>query len=347
MVLAFPALYPREVLTALGLCVWERWSDPPVTDSADAGKLQGYLCPTVRGAQAVLAAKDHGARAAIIPHTCDSTQGLASITKSTPSWEIPVVTLRHPRGTDRAAARRFLRAEVEAFMAALESLFDRKLELGKLASAIDLHRELEAQLARVLRGRPSLEMSDQDLYDTIGQLTYRHPTDMIELLRPIADRTQRSHRREGIGLVASGMVPEPNGFFEVLEDAGGYIAADDYAVFGRRLPIRDVPTGPDPIGTVVERLLAMPPCPTRSSDVGTRIVHLERLARQSGARGVVLHTVKFCEPELFDVPSLRRGLEDKGLKVLHIETEFEPSVTGQLATRIEAFLEMLGEEKGA
>ncbi len=346
-VLAFPALYPREVLTALGLCVWERWSDPPSTDGADAGKLQGYLCPTVRGAQGVLAEKDHGASAAIIPHTCDSTQGLAYIAASTPEWEIPVVTLRHPRGTNRDASRRFLRAEVDAFVQRLEHLFDRSLDRDALCCAIALHRRLESTLAEVLRNRRRLACSDQDLYETLDEITYKHPEDAIASLQPLVEQAEHGREREGIGLVASGMVPEPEGFFEALEDAGGYVAADDYAAYGRRLPSFDDPPGDDPLDVVVERLMHMPTCPTRSSDVSARIGHLIKLARGSGARGVLLHTVKFCEPELFDVPSLRHGLEAEGLKVLHIETEFEPRVTGQLATRLEAFLEMLEEGSSA
>ncbi len=340
-VLAFPVLYPREVLTALDLCAWERWSEHPSSDGADAGKLQGYLCPTVRGAQGVLARKDHGAQAAIIPHTCDSMQGLAAIAKSTPGWEIPVVTFRHPRGTDRPASRLFLREELKAFIASLEDVFDRKLDLQKLTAAIELHRKLEALLSAVLRGRPWLDISDEDLYATLRQLEYKHPEDFCETLQPLASKVDRTKRRDGIGLVISGMVPEPEGFFETLDDAGGYVAADDYAALGRRLPAYDGPIEDDPIGSVVERLLLMPPCPTRSSKVTRRIAHLLKLATDSGARGVILHTVKFCEPELFDVATLRRGLEKEGLKVLHVETEFEPQVTGQIATRLEAFLEML------
>lgn len=347
-VLAFPVLYPREVITALGLCAWERWSEPADAPSgADAGKLQGYLCPTVRGAQAVLARKDHGADAAIIPHTCDSMQGLAAITKATPEWGIPAVTFRHPRGTDRPAARLFLREELQSFIARLESIFDRKLELANLTAAIELHRKLESLLAEVLGNRSWLHVSDEELYGSLHQLEYKHPEDMIDELTRLVAKIDRDRKRDGIGLVVSGMVPEPEGFFETLDDAGGYVAADDYAAFGRRLPAYDGPAGDDPIGSVVERLLLMPPCPTRSHDVSRRIEYLRGLARRSDARGVVLHTVKFCEPELFDVATVRRGLEAVGLKVLHIETEFEPRVTGQLSTRLEAFLEMLSDGRSA
>ena len=38
-------------------------------------------------------------------------------------------------------------------------------------------------------------------------------------------------------------------------------------------------------------------------------MHLAGLAERSGARGVVVHVVKFCEPELFDVPAIRRTFE--------------------------------------
>jgi benzoyl-CoA reductase/2-hydroxyglutaryl-CoA dehydratase subunit BcrC/BadD/HgdB len=344
-VLAFPTLFPREIPTALDLCVWERWSTRPDLHASNAGKLQGYLCPTVRGAQAALARDDHHAIAAIVPHTCDSMQGLASIANATPAWKTPILTFRHPRGSDRPASRLFLRDEVLAFLSALESASGRKLEKARLSQAIALHQEVESLLKKVLHGLPWLHTPAESLYATLRLLEYSHPEDMLKPLSTLASSIDRSRKREGVGVLISGMVPEPPGFFQCLEDAGGFVAADDYAGFGRRLPAYHGPsTGPgtnDPIDTVVERLLQMPPCPTRASNVKARIEHLTTLAQQSDARGVILHTVKFCEPELFDIPSLRHSLEKNGLRVLQIETEFEPSVTGQVATRLEAFLEML------
>jgi len=155
-VLAFPTLYPREVVTALDACAWERWSTPPSNVAgADAGKLQGYLCPTVRGAQSVLASLERikpRARAAIIPHTCDSMQGLASIALSTPSWDIPIVTFRHPRGTARPASRLFLREEVLSFVASLERALDRKLEEVYKAARAKAANEVPPVLVAEQRG---------------------------------------------------------------------------------------------------------------------------------------------------------------------------------------------------
>ena len=70
--------------------------------------------------------------------------------------------------------------------------------------------------------------------------------------------------------------------------------------------------------------------------------HLEALADRSGARGVVVHVVKFCEPELFDVPAIRRTFAARGVPLLYLEGELERQLSAQTVTRIEAFAELLG-----
>jgi benzoyl-CoA reductase/2-hydroxyglutaryl-CoA dehydratase subunit BcrC/BadD/HgdB len=350
-VLAFPALYPREILTALGLCAWEQWAPrEPSSAGAAGGKMQPYLCPTVRGAHALLAAGEHGACAVVVPHTCDSMQGLATLGRDMGACSVPVVPFRHPRGPDRPSARVFLRAEVLAFAAELGRAVDRELDPSRLAAAIELHRRVERSLARVLAERARLAASDAELYATLREWEWMHPEDFALRVEALEQRIDPgAARRPGVPLLVSGMVPEPEGFFEALEQAGGWAAADDYAAVGRRLPAHGEKAGADPVGCVVDRLLSTAPCPTRYHDASARVAHLVSRARRAGAAGVVLHTVKFCEPELFDVPLMRGGLEKAGLKVLHVETELEQRVPGQIATRLEAFCEMLsrGGEAGA
>ena len=51
--------------------------------------------------------------------------------------------------------------------------------------------------------------------------------------------------------------------------------------------------------------------------------------------------MKFCEPELFDVPAIRDTFARVGLPTLYLETELETALSGQTVTRLEAFVEML------
>jgi benzoyl-CoA reductase/2-hydroxyglutaryl-CoA dehydratase subunit BcrC/BadD/HgdB len=77
------------------------------------------------------------------------------------------------------------------------------------------------------------------------------------------------------------------------------------------------------------------------------MAHLTALAERSGARGVVVHVMKFCEPELFDVPVIRETFAARGLPVLVLEGELEGALSGQAVTRLEAFAELLQGARGA
>jgi benzoyl-CoA reductase/2-hydroxyglutaryl-CoA dehydratase subunit BcrC/BadD/HgdB len=62
---------------------------------------------------------------------------------------------------------------------------------------------------------------------------------------------------------------------------------------------------------------------------------------------VILHVQKFCEPELFDVPAIRRAFAARGVPVLVLEGELEAGLSGQAVTRLEAFVEMLSAGRAA
>ena len=86
---------------------------------------------------------------------------------------------------------------------------------------------------------------------------------------------------------------------------------------------------------------AGPPCSTRHGDQARRLNYLEGIFERSRAAGLIIHIVKFCEPDLFEEPVIRRRFQNKGAPVLCLESELESELSGQTVTRIEAFLEML------
>lgn len=145
----------------------------------------------------------------------------------------------------------------------------------------------------------------------------------------------------------TGYVPEPPALLEALDAAGGIVVADDYAAIGRRVIRARTAPGGDPFARLAERYLAAPPCPTRSADEGARVAHLVARAEATGARGVVAHVVRSCEPELFDLPALRAAFAARGLPLLVLETELERTLSAQAVTRVEAFVEMLAGGRAA
>jgi benzoyl-CoA reductase/2-hydroxyglutaryl-CoA dehydratase subunit BcrC/BadD/HgdB len=76
-----------------------------------------------------------------------------------------------------------------------------------------------------------------------------------------------------------------------------------------------------------------------------RAERLLRLLRTTGAQGVILVLPKFCDPHAFDHVLLARALDEAGVPHLLIETEVT-TPTGQLRTRLQAFIEMLENTNG-
>jgi benzoyl-CoA reductase/2-hydroxyglutaryl-CoA dehydratase subunit BcrC/BadD/HgdB len=167
------------------------------------------------------------------------------------------------------------------------------------------------------------------------------PGDHLAELAVAARGLGEERAQHGVPLMITGYVPEPMTLFDLLASAGAFVAADDYAAVGRRVPLSPPSIGDDPLGTLAAKAFAMPPCPTRGGDQGVRMEHLEALYRTSGAAGIVVHVPKFCEPELFDVPAIRRRFAGIGAPLLYLEGELESALSGQTRTRVEAFLEML------
>jgi len=58
--------------------------------------------------------------------------------------------------------------------------------------------------------------------------------------------------------------------------------------------------------------------------------------------GLIFLHLKFCEPENYDYNDMREGLNSAGIPNLRLETEFTNPSLGQIRTRLEAFIEMIG-----
>ena len=65
------------------------------------------------------------------------------------------------------------------------------------------------------------------------------------------------------------------------------------------------------------------------------------LVKEYRVQGVINELVRWCVPYAHDEPLLRERLEHQGVPVLELDVEYGTSGTGQIRTRVQAFLEML------
>jgi benzoyl-CoA reductase/2-hydroxyglutaryl-CoA dehydratase subunit BcrC/BadD/HgdB len=341
-VIVLPVLYPRELLTAMDVHAVELWGPPGPPRGPDAGRIQSFVCDLARNALAFLASGGgRDADAALFPHTCDSIQGLATLAPDFGGWRKPAFRYLHPKGEDRPSARRFVRSELEGLAGELSRLTGKPLEIARLPAAISLHAAIDRLRSELLSRRAFLEMTDAELYGLLRRGEFLWPEEHLAELEAAARRIRPERVQRGIPLMVTGYVPEPMSLFRHLEEAGAFVAADDYAAVGRRIPLRPPGEDGDPLDQLSEIPFLMPPCPTRMSDRRRRMEYLVSLYRRSGSAGLVVHLPKFCEPESFDLPAVLRAFGEAGAPVLLLETGLETGLSAQSATRLEAFVEIL------
>lgn len=75
-----------------------------------------------------------------------------------------------------------------------------------------------------------------------------------------------------------------------------------------------------------------------------RIENIGRLARDYRADGVIYYSLVFCTPYSVEAYKVKRAVEEAGLPFLYVETDYGQGDTGQLSTRVGAFLEMVNKK---
>jgi benzoyl-CoA reductase/2-hydroxyglutaryl-CoA dehydratase subunit BcrC/BadD/HgdB len=333
-----PIHYPRALLRSFDLLPIEVWGPPGIDPDHGAAHVQAYVCSIVRNALSfILSGGLDVADVIMVPHTCDSLQGLGSLLLDLVRPRQPVVPFYLPRG-ERECDIQFLAEEFRAISRQLEEITGRSPSLLELIECVKRDEEADGLLGSLHHRRNELALNSYEFYRVLRAREYLPSEDFVELARScLACAAEAPY--VGVPVILSGIVPEPMSMLALIDELGARIVADDLACCGRRLYPNGV--SEDPFVRMAERIVRSAPDPTRGSPLADRSEHLLRLAAGSEARAVVFHGVKFCEPELFDLPVLREELKRAGLPSVIIEVDLNDPLSHQVRTRLEALLEMI------
>jgi len=336
----FPAYYPKEILWAMNVLPVEIW-DPPLEVNHANAHLQPYICSVVKlGLELILQGKCKDIDGFLFPHTCDSIQNLASIVSDYLNLDIPCYFFYHPKAPYSTASRRYYLEELNRLVVRLEKHLG-ALDFSTLKQQVKKGNQVSALMKELYRLRACNELTalNSDFYRIIRGGEYLHPDDFLPLLEEFLS-TSKGHNREGPSVILSGIVPNPPEILRILDQKGVMVVDDDLLNCGRRL-LKPESKNEDPFEAMAESYFNMHPCTTKNSSLKARAGYLFEKIERSKAKGVIFCMVKFCETELFDVPYLIEAVKKRGLATLLVDCEVNQGLSGQLETRIEAFVEMI------
>ena len=166
---------------------------------------------------------------------------------------------------------------------------------------------------------------------------------LLSSLLKIIEKGMQPAAEDRIRLIISGTLLEPLDILDYLEEGGAVVVGDDFKN-GLRYINDDADENSMPLEALVDRQLKRMPFAAYDTVRNKRRFFLAKMAQEKEADGVILLHLKYCEPENFDYYDNIKTLREAGLPAMRIETEFGTTSLGQMRTRVQAFLEMLGGE---
>ena len=333
-----PIHYPRALFRAFSILPVEVWGPPGIDSSYGGTHLQAYICSIVHNALSFL--KTGGLDEAdfiLIPHTCDSLQGLGSVLIDFVRPPQQVLTLYLPRSEGKTDYE-FLANEIRRIYNRLSEITGLHPDDAAIFKAIKIEENADRTLAELYSKRQMFTLDNLDFYRLIRTREFLPAEHFIDMAQSVLSLLNEE-KLNGVPIILSGIVPEPMEVMSALNEMGACVVADDLACCGRRLYQSGSST--DPFQRLSENIFSAAPDPTRGDSLQDRIDYLKGLVNKSKAKGVIFYDVKFCEPELFDLPDLRKALKGEGVPSLTLEVDINDPISNQMLTRIETFLEVI------
>jgi bcr-type benzoyl-CoA reductase subunit C len=177
--------------------------------------------------------------------------------------------------------------------------------------------------------------------------SFRMPKELFnQYLRQLLDElaisgvTHTSRAR----LMVTGSVMNNPEFLRSIEELGGLVVTDELCTSTRYWSDPVVLDGRSPLEAISRRYLSNFPC-ARMVPSDERFNRIMQLARDFRVDGVISQIIRYCVPYAHDLPLITAKLKEIGIPTLALDVEYGTSGSGQIRTRVQAFLEMLEARK--
>lgn len=283
--------------------------------------------------------------------TCDGKKKMYEILATdVPMHIMELPQMKRPKDIDAFAD------EIALFGKNVEEVTGKQLAVENLADAIRIINNRRRALQRVYETRKNpdiIPISGTDALLMMQIAFFDDPVRCAEMAGKLADELEQ-RLADGVSVFPKGTkrilltgtpLAIPNWkLHHIIETSGAAIVCEENCTgtkFFTNLVDESQTTLEGQFHALAERYMKINcACFTPNT---ARIDEVLQLARDYQVDGVINTNLKFCTTFKTEAPALEKVLEDNGIPVLDIETDYTDNDAEQLRTRVEAFVEMLGE----
>lgn len=233
----------------------------------------------------------------------------------------------------------------------LHEVYGVDVSADSMRKAVELHNEVCRLITEIgeFRKEDNPRITGYEFH-ILNLVTYCCPKYLIvdklrETLEEIKTREPDAKKKFRARVVVVGSEMDDPGFTKLIEESGALVVADRYC-FGS-LPGREeivLKDDEDPLYTICKHYMATSQCPRymEQSKVAGRKQFVADLAKKYNAEGVIYEQIKFCEYWGYERALASHIMTDEyGLPAIAIDRQYTASASGQLRTRVQAFVESL------
>lgn len=350
---AFCVYVPEEIILAaggicVGLCGGAEISIPAAEEV-----LPRNLCALIKSSFGFKLA-------GLCPYieVCDLVVGETTCDGKKKAWEllgeyVPVYVLETPQRKEERDYQLWFR-ELQAFKDKVEEVTGRTVEPDALRNAVVLLNHRRAALARLYQARQAdpVPISGLDALLIVQLSFFDDPARFTEKLNVLCDELEERVRKgEGVFekgtprlMLAGTPMAIPNWKLHALIEGAGATVVCEESCTGTRLITNPTEITANGLEAQIEaigrrQMEVHCACFTPNEE---RLDDIIRLARAHRADGVIVHNLLFCQPFNIEGVKVEKALEREGIPALRLETDYSQEDLGQLQTRLEAFLEVIG-----
>jgi benzoyl-CoA reductase/2-hydroxyglutaryl-CoA dehydratase subunit BcrC/BadD/HgdB len=257
--------------------------------------------------------------------------------------------------TKNEMGKSLLLAEFKRFMNKLEEISGRKItaaDLKKAIAIVNSKRQAIHRLAK-LRAADPAPISGLDAL-LINQISfYDDPIRFTDSVNKVCDELEvRIKNSKGVfkksapRILLSGCpMAVPNWKVPYLIESAGAVVVGEESCVGERgsrnLTNANGETIEELVNNIVDRYFEIDCAIFTPND--SRQNHIEQMARDYNADGVIHYCLQFCQPYQIESATIEKKLEAKNIPTLRLETDYSQEDVGQIKTRVEAFIERISQ----
>jgi len=341
----FCTYVPKELFTAAGML--------PVrirgAGSEDSGAADTYLsnrvCTFVRHATSLALAERYDfLDGAVFLNTCDHVRRANDVWRAKTNLGF-FGFLSVPRNARESLLPWYVE-EVSNLKSQMEQHFGIKVSEDSLREAIQLHNQVRQRLITLneLRGQDPPRLTGEEMLSIAlaSQLMPAAPflERADELIAELKNHPPEARPIRARVVVIGGELDEP-AFLRVIESQGAAVVADNVC-FSARSFSQMIPVEGNLLEAICRGYFFNIPCARMIGGFPKRYEQIEALVKKYQAKGVIFQRMKFCDPWGGEAHKMLHRKKTTGLHLLVLDREYGVISTGQIKTRVQAFLETMG-----